>query len=111
MTPAPGLLLLLAAVLSTGATYSRHQITTNEISAGPVGGECEDCRNFCGDCKYCRFCDIFGCSVNSNCKSCYICANCVAGASCQQHCGTQPVSWHGQGKQCRQRGLLEVLLL
>ena len=111
MTPAPGLLLLLAAVLSTGATYSRHQITTNEISAGPVGGECEDCRNFCGDCKYCKFCDIFGCRVNANCKSCWICENCVAGANCQLHCGTTPVSWNGQGKQCKPRELLTVFLL
>ena len=110
------LLLLLPAIIT--ATYSDPQLASNEISGGSVvgprysaTGECDDCRNFCGDCKYCKFCDIFGCRVNSNCKSCWICENCVAGANCEKHCGTTPVSWNGQGKQCKPRELLTVFIL
>ena len=108
----PLLLFLLPAEIT--ANYSALQLGSNEISAGPrygVTGECEDCRNFCGDCKYCKFCDIFGCGVNSNCKSCWVCEKCVAGADCEKHCGTRPVSWHGQGKQCKPRELLTLILL
>ena len=111
------LLLLLILPANITAIYSDPRLASNEISVGPVGprysatGECDDCRNFCGDCKYCKFCDIFGCRVNSNCKSCWICKNCVAGADCENHCGTTPVSWNGQGKQCKPRELLTVLIL
>ena len=108
--------LLFILPANSSAHYSDLQLN-NEISAGAVGprygatGECEDCRNFCGDCKYCKWCDIFGCAVNSNCKSCWVCEKCVAGADCERHCGTKPVSWNGQGKQCKPRELLTVLLL
>merc|ERR1719220_2782407 len=98
------LLLLLLLPSNITADYSDLQLATNEISVGPLGpgytatGECDDCRNYCGDCKYCKWCNIFGCGINPNCKSC------VAGGSCEKHCGTRPVSWHGEGKQCRHRG-------